>query len=446
MNHPTQGNGPEAPALLRARPVLSPRFISADDAAVFAHDLIGNRRDKEYGGFILSKANHYYATLPVSGGASLFNPSDVLTRSSNGDMLAPAGFAIEGLYHSHAAFQRIILAGNPESDLQDNFFSLMDLRTAIAFRHNYSRFYLSNIDHSLICYVASGSPQEQALEPLLMLVHPDTPDHLEQAHPPSIFLPSHLLSMVYVAGELRVVQGGSFWRRRGRIAAGWREWQAQILWEADVAPIHGPVLASADAAAQYAHEQMGKRRHVQQAGFILQHLQTSSFICTRPKATVYRAFDRPEVFPRGSNGLPQLPEGYRIVAVFHSADVLRAVVPEAQARVLNDFMSPNNLWVDFLLMQATPGVRAYFSAPEGALLCLRRFSDDAETGLMAQVAHPDEFTSPLQRQLSRDQLSAMQYVRNVAAAFVLRVVNTDPVWTHRGRVDDSWVPFAPAVE
>ncbi|QPL30384.1 hypothetical protein [Pseudomonas fragi] len=55
MNHPTQGNGPEAPALLRARPELSPRFISADDAAVFAHDLIGNRRDKEYGGFILSR-------------------------------------------------------------------------------------------------------------------------------------------------------------------------------------------------------------------------------------------------------------------------------------------------------------------------------------------------------------------------------------------------------
>lgn len=132
--------------------------------------------------------------------------------------------------------------------------------------------------------------------------------------------------------------------------------------------------------------------------------------------------------------------------MFHSADVLRAVVPEAQVRLLNDFMSPDNLWVDFLLMQATPGVRAYFSAPEGALLCLRRFSDDAEAGLLALVAHPDEFTSPLQRQLSRDQLSAMQYVRNVAAAFVLRVVNTDPVWTHRGRVDDSWVPFAPAVE
>ena len=47
MNHPTQGNGPEAPALLKASPALSPRFISADEAAVFAHDLIGNRRDKE---------------------------------------------------------------------------------------------------------------------------------------------------------------------------------------------------------------------------------------------------------------------------------------------------------------------------------------------------------------------------------------------------------------
>lgn len=121
MNDDTQGNGPETQALLRPRPELSPRFISADDAAVYAHDLIGNRRDKEYGGFILSKDGRFYATLPVCSDGNLFRPSDVLSRASNGDMVPPQGYVLEGLYHSHAAFQRTILAGDPESELQDNF-------------------------------------------------------------------------------------------------------------------------------------------------------------------------------------------------------------------------------------------------------------------------------------------------------------------------------------
>lgn len=446
MNDDTQGNGPETQALLRPRPELSPRFISADDAAVYAHDLIGNRRDKEFGGFILSKDGRFYATLPVCSDGNLFRPSDVLSRASNGDMVPPQGYVLEGLYHSHAAFQRTILAGDPESELQDNFFSLMDLRMAIAFRHNYPRLYLSSVDQSLICYAASGSAQELALEPLLMLVHPQTPDHLEQSYPPSIFLPSHLLSMVHVAGELTVVLAGSFWRRRGRISAGWREWQAQILWEADVPPIYGPALASADAAALFAHSQLSQGRQTQQAGFILKHSQTSSFICTRPLSTVYRTFDRPEVFPRNSGGIPQLPEGYQMNAVYHTADVHRYTVPVAQARVLSDFLSPDNLWVDFLLMQATPGTRAYFSAPEGALLSYRRFSEDAERELIASVTHPDDFTSPLDRQLARGQVDATAYVRRVAAAFVLQVVKTDAVWTQAGQVMDNWVPFAPVVE
>ncbi|MEB0204725.1 DUF4329 domain-containing protein [Pseudomonas sp. CCC3.1] len=433
----------EAQALSRPSPALSPAFITSDDAAVYAHDLIGSRRNKEYGGFILSKDHHYYATLPVSSGGSLFRPSDVLARSPEGDMLPPEGYVIEGLYHSHTAFKRTTLVGDPESDLQDNFFSLMDLRTAITFRHNYARFYLSNPDKSLICYVASGSPAEQALEPLLMLVHPGTPDHLEQSFAPSIFLPSHLLSMVYGAGELTIIQSGTFWGRRGRIGSGWREWQAEIFREARVPPICGPVLLSADDAALFAHKEIGQRPYVQQAGFILKHLQADLYICTKPQPTVYLTFDRPDVFPRNSTGLPQLPEGYRMFAVYHSADSHRAAALGAPFRVLKDFMSPDNVWIDYLMMQASPGSRAYFSAPEGALLSYVRFSLDAETELIASVAHPNELTSQLDRQLTAGSLTATEFVRRVAAAFVLNVVKTDEVWTQTGRVSDDWGPFAP---
>lgn len=443
MSNRADSSNPEPYVLPRPVPALSPAFISADDAGVYAHDLIGSRRDKEYGGFILSKDDHYFATLPISSGGTLFNPSEVLSRAPNGDMVPPEGYAIEGLYHSHAAFQRTVLVDDPESLLQDNFFSLMDLRTAIAFRHNYPRFYLSNIDQSLICYFASGSPSEQALEPLLMLVHPGTPDHLEQSFAPSIFLPSHFLSMVYAAGQVMVVSAGSFWRKRGRIGQGWQEWQAAISWEASVPPICGPVVSTADEAALFAHEQMSRRPYVQQAGFILKHSRTSSFICTYPHSTVYRTFDRPEVFPRNHTGLPQLPAGYQMFAVYHSGDVHRAQVPADQSRVLGDFMSPDNVWIDFLMMQATPGTRTYFSAPEGALLTYKRFSLAAEAELVASVTHQDDIMSQLERQLTRGGLSATEFVRRVAAAFILHVVKTDAVWTQTGRVTDDWVPLAP---
>lgn len=189
---------------------MSPAFIARDHAAAYANDLIGDSREVEYGGFLLSKDNYYYATLPMRSEGSLFRPDRVLSKGLNGDTLPPEGYVIEGMLHSHVVFPRALLMQASESDLQENVFSLMDLRTAIAFRHNYPAFYLSTPDRSLICYVSTDSAQERAFQPLLLLVHSGVPGHLEQSYPTGLFLPSHLLSMVHIAGELSVVQAGSF--------------------------------------------------------------------------------------------------------------------------------------------------------------------------------------------------------------------------------------------
>ena len=46
-------------------PTLSPPFVSADDAARFAHELIGDHRDCEYAGVILKNAEgRYFASRP----------------------------------------------------------------------------------------------------------------------------------------------------------------------------------------------------------------------------------------------------------------------------------------------------------------------------------------------------------------------------------------------
>ena len=49
-------------------PPLSPAFISADDAAVYAHELIAAIKNGiVYGGFILARQDRYYATHATCG-------------------------------------------------------------------------------------------------------------------------------------------------------------------------------------------------------------------------------------------------------------------------------------------------------------------------------------------------------------------------------------------
>jgi hypothetical protein len=63
-------------------PALSPPFISADDAALLAHEAIGNKRDKEYGGAILQhEGGRFYATMPFAGSRSF---SDTWPRCLRG--------------------------------------------------------------------------------------------------------------------------------------------------------------------------------------------------------------------------------------------------------------------------------------------------------------------------------------------------------------------------
>ena len=72
-------------------PELSPAFLTADDAARYAHDLIGDQRDVEYGGVILrSTKGKYYATKPIKGQSRFFEPEKVLSTDAPSDAwLAP---------------------------------------------------------------------------------------------------------------------------------------------------------------------------------------------------------------------------------------------------------------------------------------------------------------------------------------------------------------------
>ena len=82
-------------------PALSPPMISADDAARFAHEAIGNKRDKEYGGLILQgESGRFFATLPI-GGNLYVDFTLLLAVDAQGNFIHPDGYTCHGLYHSH---------------------------------------------------------------------------------------------------------------------------------------------------------------------------------------------------------------------------------------------------------------------------------------------------------------------------------------------------------
>lgn len=76
-------------------PTLSPAFINADDAARFAHHLIADYRTVEYGGAILQDTQgRYFATRPVRGRQSSFDPTLVISTDAKGLFITPRAIPV----------------------------------------------------------------------------------------------------------------------------------------------------------------------------------------------------------------------------------------------------------------------------------------------------------------------------------------------------------------
>lgn len=423
-------------------PALSPAFISADDAAVYAHErIVAIKNGVVYGGFILSKDHQFFATLPHAGGQHTFDPAQVLSLSSTGDFVPMAGYAIEGLYHSNTSMYRVPWAVHEESEMQDNFFSIQDLNMAMRYRHNYPRFYLSCPDKCVLSYTSSGSAVERALWPMFSRTRASYPGTFERAYDLGSLMPSQLIGLMAVTGQLCVVLSGGHWSKRSGLGANWLKDQKNPDLPIDRQSICGPLFPTLLEAVHDVQHQVHERRDLQQAGFVLVHDDTGQYVCTRPLHAPYFEFDRSSVFPKSASGVPTLPAGYRVAGVYHSGDEINSALPDALNEVFGDFFSPDNLFVSLLLARSTPGCEIYFCTRRGGLLRYISEKTEAETTLLVEVTSSNGSDSTLEAELLAAELSARDYVRRVALAGQLEVMTADTVWIHAGRVNDTWEPF-----
>lgn len=424
---------------LIAKPLLSPAFISADDAARWAHNRIGKRRDKEYGGAVLKKDGRYFATEPLAGASTLIDFRTLMATDEYDYFIAPSSYSCQAFYHSHPAVeneatQQHAQYSADEVSLTLSYFSAADLAFAIGNRDFAPAHYLSGSQDSLLKYTSSGSAQEQRLLKQLMGELDIEPfNDFEGA-----------IWMLASAGDLRVVLANRVWGGvRGRVLRGWTLGSpVSPAGTVQEQPFFTPVVSQGDVAVLIALNHQPLLPVGAYQGFVLKHQTTSAYIATLPVAEGTTLASQ---FPARTDGQPKLPSNFRLVGLYYRGTALPvARLPSKEAWLYQRFTTPQvlvsvmNLALATLRIQiAALGVKLYLHTADKALLHWQVPTIEASTELFTvgedQLAK-DKGNWPA---LMSGSLATREFIRRVARAGELSVIQPGPLWATRGRVYDK---------
>ncbi|MBN6713335.1 DUF4329 domain-containing protein [Pseudomonas capsici] len=442
-------------------PLLSEPFDHPDDAARHVHEVIGSRRDREYGGFILVRDDgKYVATEPMAGKTFQFDPNDVFpSHEREGYVFYPVGHSDYAIYHSHPSFAAgLDVWPESEKDTYPNSLSVADIHAVID-DHAYSSVtYLSGPDGSLIKYTLSHSSAEKAL--FARVSGPaDRPHQCElsemyRALRAQTLMPSDVVRLLASAGDLQVVVTSRLWGRPGKVANDWRpypEMPATAICDAVWPPaplLLSPEFSTADEAACYVHARIRTLAHPQAIGFLLMNPQRNLYRAAEPVMSDGSMVYAPcSVFHPDEYYRPPLPEGYRIDGMYFSPDT---VVPAGGRQEGRHFFQPDDLHRMFeyrhvpvrrsKLVPVRYGFtmsEVYFSSPDGALLGYTPSRSVDEYRLLRQVSRIYSGSESIQAQLAAGTLQSSGFVRMVARAGRLRVIQISRNWPKVGVIAPS---------
>ncbi|MCV4261494.1 DUF4329 domain-containing protein [Pseudomonas capsici] len=442
-------------------PLLSEPFDHPDDAARHVHEVIGNRRDREYGGFILVREDgKYVATEPMAGKTFQFDPNQVFpSHEKEGYVLYPVGHDDYAIYHSHPS----VAAGLdvwPESEkaTYPNSFSVADIFAVIDDQAYSFVTYLSGPDGSLIKYTLSRSSAEKNL--FARVSGPaDRPHRCElseiyRALRAQTLMPSDVVRLLAGAGDLQVVVTSRLWGRPGKVASDWRpypEMPITVICDAVWPPaplLLSPEFSSADEAVCYVHERIGARAHSLAIGFLLMDPRRGRYRAAEPVLSDGSMVYAPcSVFHPDEYYRPPLPEGYRIDGMYFALDT---VVSEGERQEGRNFFQPDDLHRMFEY-RYVPARRSrlvpvrygftmseiYFLSPDGALLGYTPSRSVDEYQLLRQVSRIYSGNESIQAQLAAGTLQPSGFVRMVARAGRLRVIRISRNWPKSGVIAAS---------
>lgn len=415
-------------------PALSPPFITADDAARWAHDQIDHPvADKEYGGAILKQGNRYFATTPLADQQVSFDHRILLATDADDNFIAPGGYICEALYHSHPLNTAQVKAHNPgmsdeQASVFVSFFSPADLSFIIEHRRSVKAHYLCGPEGSLLKYTSSGSALESLLRKRILGEEPFAPSSDFES----------LIWQAVQAGDLRVVVANAHWGGvRGRVKQGWRI-NTAVAQVTEEQPFFTQIFEQADAAVLAARALFPAGAA---QGFVLKHTRDESYVATYPEALSAPLFSPVARFPTRADGQLRLPSNVRLEAIYYRSSPAALDLPAHEPWLYSTFFTPTEVAAAIAQARTTAslqdkarGLRLYLQASDGALLELD--VPGATTALASEPAAGTIEDNGAQAALLAGTLSPRNYVRRVIASTSVSVVEAGLLWRDVGPVDE----------
>lgn len=431
--------------------VLSPLFIHAHDAAVYAHEQIGSRRERAYGGYILKgRDGRFLITEPRAADANPFAHQLFVPAQGQGPLIPPESYQIHGRYGSHPVLsmvdpgwvkQRSWSRDDALVNLQ--VFSAEEIHDVIQLGRPA---YLSGADDCLLAYTPSRSTQETLLS---NSTEPKPGGSVAQQRlDRGLVKPAQWVVKLAESGDLRVVLGNPLWGPRSPVYADWTPAfdYAPRLGAPDYAT-YGAVFNTADEAARNLHTRVHAHNLAEQAyfGFILKHKEQERYLATEvvgvnPQA---KLFNLNRVFARTEDRDYRFPEGFVLCALFRSQQWQARGLSASSAWLTRHFVMPMVLYTALYDSKRRgekynhgKNLPVYFSTQEGALLRFVPLPFNVGSGGVVESAFEEASTA-----LESGQLTPQAFVRRWANNGELSVVRTSPCWDRQGRVTRTWSAY-----
>lgn len=418
--------------------VLDLTFLSAHDAACFAHERVGRRRNRGYYGYILQRNDQRYV---------ITEPVEESVGSSRHHERVPDNHVLHSRFYSHPALSTLDVhkVAELEWSIDDAatsllMFSVKELRNILATDLSS---YLSGAEDSLIGFTPDSS-RSQAL--LKQLGTSQSPGKLALDLEKGVVKPEQLVTEAAAGGDLQVIISNGRWRPRGKVTEHFvpGPWQRNVPERVSL----GAVFQSADAAAldRYARNTVQRDEGQTWFGFILKDKDKEEYVASE---LVPVSLPRDKLFLERSlfrrspkSGEYVYPESFAPHSYFYSRQQVKHERDAPRRWLAEHFIVPKDLWVAVYNAKKRPvfGERVpallYVSTPDGALL---KYVPRPDTPLFDNDV-PNMGLEAIQNNLAKGVSSATDFVATVARNDALQVLRTSVCWDRKGPVGPHWTP------
>ena len=473
-------------------PRLSADFLSADDAARYAHKQAGVRRDRQYVGYVFQRADkRFVVTEPLPGDIATLSEGRLYPMDNKGRSIFPDDHLVHARYICHAALSTLdpvhILAlrwTQEEALLNQQMLSVDEVRQAL---RDGGVVYCSGAGDSLIRFEPHATSPARVLAERLGTRQQPGPlaDELERGSK----RPQDFVREQAQAGILVTLINHSLWGYRGQIAPDWSlpvaqlpaptglepplptlpspslPWptlppypRSQMLlsaatalpWKRPEKVLFSAFFSSADdmALSQYAADRHLYDENRAWFGFILKHRDREEYIGTEliPVSDSGDNLFRLELVFGARLMAPwyQYPDGFDLHAGFYTHERVENPSRDPAHWLGHYFVTPDTLTVAMYLSPRRPVVASdlyktlFIASGDGALLKYQRDSN-------SQLFYGDSAHSTLEalkNDLAAQTLLPSDFVQIVADSGQLSVLRTSLCWGRAGIVGKTWQPFA----